>query len=152
MLHDDIVNKYSRSMENVLLILHELQKKNPQNHLTEDDLIWAADYLNATYSRIYGIATYYTLFSLKRRGKHIIRVCRSPVCRMLGSDRVVGQIERILGIHPGDTTPDGLFTLEPTECIGHCDRAPCMSVDHSVYGAEKLRRMGDIINNYQKPK
>ena len=152
MLHDDIVNKYSQSMENVLLILHELQKKNPHNYLTEEDLIWLADYLNVTYSQIYGLISYYTLFSLKRRGRHIIRVCRSPVCQMLGSDRIFGQIKRTLSIDLGDTTPDGLFTLEPTECIGQCDRAPCLSVDDSVYGGGKLRRVEDIFRMYQKQK
>ena len=139
-------------MENVLLILHELQKKNPQNYLTEEDLRWVADYLNVTYSQICGLTTYYTLFSLKPRGRHIIRVCRSPVCQMLGSDRIFGQIKRIINIDPGHTTPDGLFTLEPTECIGQCDRAPCMSVDDSVYADPELKRIEDILKIYRKPK
>lgn len=139
-------------MENVLLILHELQKKNPQNYLTEEDLRWVADYLNVTYSQICGLTTYYTLFSLKPRGRHIIRVCRSPVCQMLGSDRIFGQIKRIINIDPGRTTPDGLFTLEPTECIGQCDRAPCMSVDDSVYADPELKRIEDILKIYRKPK
>jgi NADH:ubiquinone oxidoreductase subunit E len=129
MQHNDIAKKYPQSMENVLLILHELQKNNSQNYLTQEDLVWVADYLNVTYSQIYGIATYYTLFSLKPRGRHIIRVCRSPVCQMIGADRIFDQIKRI-----GETTPDGMFTLEPTECIGQCDRAPCLSVDDAVYG------------------
>ena len=139
-------------MENALLILHELQKKNPHNRISEEDLRWVADYLNVTCGQVYGLTTYYTLFSLKRRGRHIIRVCRSPVCQMLGADRIFGRIKRILNLQPGDTTADGLFTLEPTECIGQCDRAPCMSVDDLVYDAAKLKRIEDIFKMYPKPK
>ena len=152
MQHADIVTNYSASMENVLLILNALQKKNPQSFLTEEDLRWVADYLNVTCSQIYGLISYYTLFSLKRRGRHILRVCRSPVCQMLGADRIFGQIKRALNISSGDTTSDGLFTLEATECIGQCQRAPCMSVDHTVYGGAKLVRMEDILKIYQKPR
>lgn len=151
MQYDDIVKTYPQSMENVLLILHELQKNNPQNYLTEEDLIRVADYLNVTYSQIYGLTTYYTLFSLKPRGRHIIRVCRSPVCQMIGSGRILDQIKRILNLNLGGTTPDGLFTLEPTECIGQCDRAPCLSVDYSIYGGVKPSEIEDIFKNYKRP-
>jgi NADH-quinone oxidoreductase subunit E len=150
MQHDDIVSKYPPSMENALLILHELQGKNPQNYLTEHDLTWVVGYLDVPCSQIYGLATYYTLFSLRPRGRHILRVCRSPVCRMLGSDRVIDQVKRILGVNLGDTTRDGLFTLEPTECIGQCDRAPCMSVDHAIYGKTRLKKIGDLLTIYKK--
>ena len=150
MQHYDIAKKYSQSMENVLLILHELQKNNPQNYLTEEDLIWVADYLNVTYSQIYGLTTYYTLFSLKPRGRHIIRVCRSPVCQMIGSGSIFEQIKRILNLNIGETTPDGMFTLEPTECIGQCDRAPCLSVDESIYGGVKPSGIEDIFKIYKK--
>lgn len=150
MQHSDIILNYSQSMENVLLILHELQKNNPQNYLTEEDLVWVAQYLNVPYSQIYGLATYYTLFSLKPRGRHIIRVCRSPVCQMIGSDRIFNQIRRILDINHGITTSDGTFTLETTECIGQCDSAPCISVDDCVYGAVKLFELEDILSLYEK--
>ena len=146
MQHSDIAKKYHPSMENLLLILHELQKNNPQNYLTEKDLIWAAAYLNMTYGQIYGVTTYYSLFSLKPRGRHIIRVCRSPVCQMIGSDRIVDKIKRVLNINFGQTTPDGQFTLEPSECIGQCDRAPCLSVDDSIYGSMKPSIIEDIFN------
>jgi len=150
MQHDDIAKKYPRLMENVLLILHELQKNNPQNYLAGKDLIWAADYLNVTYSQIYGLATYYTLFSLKPRGRHIIRVCRSPVCQMIGAGRIFEQIKRILNVNFGETTSDGLFTLESTECIGQCDRAPCLSVDDSIYGGVRPSGIEDILKIYKK--
>jgi NADH:ubiquinone oxidoreductase subunit E len=150
MQHYDITKKYSQSMENVLHILHELQKNNPQNYLAGEDLIWAADYLNVTYSQIYGLATYYTLFSLKPRGRHIIRVCRSPVCQMIGAGRIFDQIKRNLNVNIGETTYDGMFTLESTECIGQCDRAPCLSVDDAIYGGVKPSGIEAIFKIYKK--
>ena len=150
MQHNDIAKKYPQLMENVLLILHELQKNNSQNYLTQEDLVWVADYLNVTYSQIYGLATYYTLFSLKPRGRHIIRVCRSPVCQMIGAGRIFDKIKGILNLNIGETTPDGLFTLESTECIGQCDRAPCLSVDDSTYGGVKPSGLEAIFKNYKK--
>ena len=150
MQHNDIAKKYPQLMENVLLILHELQKNNSRNYLSEEDIIWVADYLNVTYSQIYGLATYYTLFSLKPRGRHIIRVCRSPVCQMIGAGRIFDKIKGILNLNIGETTPDGLFTLESTECIGQCDRAPCLSVDDSTYGGVKPSGLEAIFKNYKK--
>jgi len=147
---DEIVKGYSRSMDNVLLILHALQTRNPQHYLTEEDLARVAEHLNVSYSRIYGIATYYTLFSLKPRGRHIIRVCRSPVCQMLGSDRIFDQIKRMLQRNFAGTNIDSPFTLEPTECIGQCDRAPCLSVDHTVYRITKVKKIEEILSAYRK--
>jgi len=150
MQHNDIAKKYPQLLENVLLILHEVQKNNSQNYLTEEDLIWVADYLNVTYGQIYGLATYYTLFSLKPRGQHIIRVCRSPVCQMIGAGRIFDQIKRILNLNIGETTYDGMFTLEGTECIGQCDRAPCLSVDDDIYGGVKPSGIEAIFNFHKK--
>jgi NADH:ubiquinone oxidoreductase subunit E len=146
--HKRIIKKYSSSIENVLLILHELQRNNPQNYLKEKDLAWVADYLNVTYGQVYGIASYYTLFSLKPRGRHIFRVCRSPVCQMLGANNIIMKINQALNINLGETTNDGLFTLESTECIGHCEIAPCLSVDDSVYGIVKPYDIDGILKNY----
>jgi NADH-quinone oxidoreductase subunit E len=150
MQQNDIKKKYPQLMENVLLILHELQKNNSQNYLTEEDLIWLADYLNVTHGQIYGLATYYSLFSLKPRGRHIIRVCRSPVCQMIGAGRIFDQIKRILNLNVGETTYDGIFTLEATECIGQCDRAPCLSVDDAIYGGVEPSGIEAIFNIHKK--
>jgi NADH:ubiquinone oxidoreductase subunit E len=146
----DIAQNFSPSMENVLVILHELQKLNTQNYLTDKDLIWAADYLKVTYGQIYGIITYYTMFSLKPRGNHIIRVCRSPVCQMIGSDHILEHFKQILKTRLSETTSDGIFTLEPTECIGQCDKAPCLSVDDSVYGKVQPSSIDEIIKYYKE--
>jgi NADH:ubiquinone oxidoreductase subunit E len=136
-------------MENVLLILHEFQNCNPNHYLSEDDLAMIARYLNVPYSSIYGMVNYYTLFSLKPRGKHIIRICNSPVCDMAGAKDIFTELHRNLKIDFGETTAEGLFTLETTECLGQCDTAPGMSIDEVFYGNLTAKKINHILKDYQ---
>ena len=136
-------------MENVLLILHEFQNRDPHHYLPEDDLAMIARYLNMPYSGVYGVATYYSMFSLTPRGKHIIRVCNSPVCQMADSKDIPATLRSYLGIDVGATTADGVFTLETTECLGQCDTAPGMSVDGVFYGNLTARKIKHILKDYQ---
>lgn len=145
----DILHKYPPLMENLLLILHEFQNSNPRNYLSKDDLARIAGYLNVPYSAVYGVASYYTMFSLMPRGKHIIRVCNSPVCQMADSNDIIAKLRNCLGIDVGATTADGVFTLETTECLGQCDSAPGMSVDELFYGNLIAIKIKHILKDYQ---
>lgn len=145
----EILHKYPPLLENALLILHEFQNRNPRNYLSEKDMAMIAGYLNVTYSSIYGIASYYTLFSLKPRGKHIIRICRSPICDMTGAGNVLGELQRSLKIDFGETTADELFTLESTECLGQCDKAPGMSIDEAFFGNLTAQKIKTILQQYR---
>ena len=144
-----ILHKFPPLKENVLLILHEFQNSNPLHYLSENDLAMVAGYLNVPYSSVYGVASYYTLFSLTPRGKHIIRVCHSPVCQMADSNQIVEQLRICLGIDVGATSADGVFTLEATECLGQCDSAPGMSVDEQYYGNLTDRKIKPILKEYK---
>jgi len=145
----DILHKYSPLMENVLLILHEFQNNNPRNYLSEKDLAMIAKYLNVPYSSIYGVVSYYTLFSLTPRGKHIIRICNSPVCQMAGSNAILAELRKNLKIDSGETTAEGLFTLETTECLGQCDTAPGISVDEVYYGNLNAKKVKTILHKFR---
>ena len=136
-------------MENVLLILHEFQNCNPHHYLPEDDLAMIAEYLNVPYSSVYGVVSYYTMFSLMPRGKHIIRVCNSPVCQMADTSEILAALRKILKLDVGATTADGMFTLETTECLGQCDTAPGMSIDQQYYGNLTARKVKNILKDYQ---
>ena len=150
MKKSDILENYPPIMENVLLILHDFQNNNPRNYLPEKDLALIAKYLNTPYSSIYGVVSYYTMFSLTPRGKHIIRICQSPVCHMAGLSDIFTELHKILKINPGETTPDGLFTLETTECLGQCDNAPAMVVDEAIYGNLTAIKIKAILLKYMK--
>ncbi len=146
----DILEKYPPRMENVLLILHDIQNNSRMNYLSEKDLSLVAKHLNTTLSSIYGVASYYTMFSLTPRGKHIIRICRSPVCHCAGVNDVFNELANVLRIDVDATTPDRLFTLETAECLGQCDRAPAMMVDDVVYGNLTAAGIAAIIGRYRK--
>ncbi len=148
----DILEKYPPRMENILLILHDLQNSRRMNYLSEKDLSLVANHLNTTLSSVYGVATYYSMFSLTPRGKHIIRICRSPVCHCAGVNDVFNELTRVLQIEVGATTPDRLFTLETTECLGQCDLAPAMTVDDVVYGNLTTASIARLIGQFRKKK
>ena len=145
----DILQKYPPLMENLLHFLHDFQNNNPRNYLSEKDLAMIAKYLNVTHSSIYGVVSYYSLFSLTPRGKHIIRICNSPVCHMAGSRDIRTALRKILKIGFGETTAEGRFSLESTECLGQCDQAPGMSIDEAFYGNLTAKKIMPILKNYQ---
>ncbi|MEJ2642716.1 MAG: NAD(P)H-dependent oxidoreductase subunit E [Desulfosarcinaceae bacterium] len=137
---------YPPRMENVLLILHALQNSSPYNYLSKKDLRLVAAYLNATLA-----TSYYTMFSLRPRGRHIIRICRSPVCHLAGALDVLAELTRILKIDLGETTADRRFTLETSECLGQCDVAPAMMVDEVLYGNLTRKKIEAVIRQYGQP-
>ncbi|MBC7221547.1 NAD(P)H-dependent oxidoreductase subunit E [Candidatus Bipolaricaulota bacterium] len=140
-----ILQKFPRSPDVLLSLLHALQRTNPQNYLTQEDLKLAAEYLGLPLSRVRDAVSFYTMFSLKPRGRHIIRVCESPNCHLAGAWSVVEELKKTLGIEVGQTTPDGLFTLELTSCLGACGVAPVMMVDDEVFGNLTPERVREIL-------
>lgn len=145
----EILQQFNRAHDNMLGILHALQDNNPYNYLDEDDLRSAASYLNTTLSHVYGVATYYTMFSVKPRGKYIVRACNSPVCDMKGSVNLIDTLKKILSVDIGQTTKDRMFTLELTECLGQCHIAPVMMINEKIYGMLDENRIASLIDNYK---
>ena len=83
----EILAKYSPEKEHLISILHDIQNNSPEQFISEDDMKSVAEYLNISLSSVYGVVTYYSMFSRKPRGKYLVRVCSSPVCEMTGSER-----------------------------------------------------------------
>ncbi len=146
----EILRKYRPQKDNILLILHKMQNSNPQQYLTEKDLVSVARYLNITYGEVYGVATYYSMFSLKPRGKYIIRVCNSPVCHILDANKFISYFKQKLNIDIGETTSDGLFTVEETACIGLCDIAPAMMINKKCFGNLTVKTVEQIVGDLKK--
>ncbi len=145
-----IVQRFPRARDQLLAILHELQRANPRNYLTGEDLRLVAEYLDLPLSQVHDAVTFYSMFSLVPRGKHVIRLCDSPPCHLAGSWSLLSVLEQELGIKAGDTTPDGLFTLELTSCLGVCGVAPVMMIDDQVYGNLSPERVRRILADYRE--
>ncbi len=150
MITDRTLAKYPPKAEYLLLILHEIQNNHPQNYLPEEELRKVAEYLNTTLAAVYGVVGYYTMFSIKPRGKYIIRVCRSPMCHALGANDVIQAIEEELEIKAGQTTQDRLFTLEPAECLGLCAGAPAMMVNGEVHENLDRAKIRAVLLDYRR--
>ena len=101
--------------------------------------------LGVSVSKLNGIVTFYSRFSLLPKGKYIIGICLGTACYVKGSQQILDAAERELGIKAGETTKDGLFTLEATRCIGACGLAPVFVVGEDVYGIATPRQMVDEI-------
>lgn len=147
-----IFQKYENKPENILLILHEIQNLNPRKYLTEEDLKEVSQKLNLPYSFVYGVASFYTMFSLKPRGKYIIRVCESPPCHLSGSEDILTELKNILKVDIGETTSDNLFTLELTSCLGVCGVAPAIMINDEVYGNLTNEKIREIIEQKRREK
>jgi len=147
---EEILSKYEPKMENILLILHELQNARPGQFLSREDFEGVAKYLNLPLSKVYETATFYGLFSTRPRGRYIIRVCVSTPCYVEGSEEVMKTIEGLLRIKPGETTEDGLFTLEEVSCLGICGVAPAMMINEEAFGNLTSERVAEIINSFRE--
>ena len=147
--YKNIIQKFPPERINLLRILHEIQNQHPQNYLPREALYEVADYLNLTMAAVYGAATYYTMFSLRPRGKYIIRLCQSPICGMMGSQTIVDHLKSQLKIKMGETTADGLFSLEYSECLGRCGKAPSMMINENTYTGLTPDKIKNILVEYR---
>ncbi len=101
-------------------------------------------------AEIYGVATFYTQFSLEPKGKHTVGVCMGTACYVKSAQQVLDKLAKELKISVGETTGDGLFTLEATRCLGCCGLAPVMMIGETVYGKVKTEDIPEIIESYRK--
>jgi NADH:ubiquinone oxidoreductase subunit E len=112
-----------------------------QKHISEE--------MNIPMCDIYGVATFYSQFSLEPKGKHLIGVCMGTACYVKNAEPILKRLAEELQTPPGYTTPDGLFTLEATRCLGCCGLAPVIMVDDQVYGRLKPDDIPGILNKYR---
>ncbi len=146
---ESILQKYESREENLLYILHDVQNAAEDNNLTDYDLKKVADFLNVPLSRVNGVASFYSMFSKKSRGKYIIRICQSPPCYIKGSVNIYEKIKEYLNISENETTEDRLFTLEFSSCLGVCGLAPAMMINEDVYGNLTEESIVEILKKYQ---
>jgi NADH-quinone oxidoreductase subunit E len=116
--------------------------------VSDEALIAVAEFLEMTPAELDGVATFYNLIFRKPVGKHIILVCDSISCWIMGYERVLQHLQNRLGIVLGETTADGVFTLLPIVCLGACDQAPAMMIDDELYGKLDPDKIDEILTKY----
>lgn len=148
---NEIIARYPEGKQKSALIplLHMAQDAN-NGWLDVPVMDHVAELLDILPIEVYEVATFYTMFNLKPVGKYMFEVCRTGPCMLNGSDQIIDYIKEKLSISEGETTPDGLFTLKPTECLGACGYAPMMQL--GKYYKEHLtkEKVDQIIDECRK--
>ncbi len=144
---DEIVQNYNDTKTPLIYILKDVQ--NEYGYLSEDVLTKVASATNIPLSEIYGVATFYSLFTINEKGKNIVRCCNNAPCHVNGSKEVLAKVQEYLGVNVGETTNDKAFTLEFTSCLGLCAVAPVMMVNDNVYGNLTPEKAVSILKDYK---
>lgn len=145
-----IVDQHGRDRHNLIPILHDLQET--LGHVSPEVMETIAEELGIPASDIYGVTTFYTLFYTRPQGRYIVRLCDSPPCHIEGSKKIREALTKELGIEPGKTTEDRLFSFEVVSCMGLCGVAPAIMVNDDVYGNLTPEVIPEIIRKYREAK
>ncbi len=144
---DRVIEKYQGQEGALIPILHQVQQV--YGYLPEDIQAYIAEKLGVSLSEVYGVVSFYALFTTVPKGKHRLSICLGTACYVKGSGEILAEFEKKLNIKVGETTPDGLFTLEACRCLGACGLAPVMMVDEDVHGRLVADDVPKIINKYK---
>ena len=131
-----------------MMILEDIQKEYGYIPLEVQELV--SELTGVPVSDIYGVVTFYSFFSMVPKGKYVIGVCLGTACYVKGAQLVLDKFSQLLGIKPGETTEDGLFTIDVLRCIGACAIAPAVSINGKVYPQCKVDNVANIIKEYRQ--
>jgi NADH:ubiquinone oxidoreductase subunit E len=130
-----------------LISLKRAQREH--GHLSKEVLLEVSSSLEVSVSDVFGVSSFYSFLSTRPRGRNIIRVCSSVPCYLKNSQMVLESLEEEMGIRPGESTPDGRFSCELTNCIGACDAAPAMLINDDVHGDLTAEKISAILRSYK---
>ena len=143
----EIVGRYKNERTPLMMILSDIQREYGYIPLEVQELVSSLTGIPA--SEIYGVVTFYSFFSLTPKGKYVIGVCLGTACYVKGSQLVLDKFSELLGIQPGETSNDGLFTLDVLRCVGACAIAPAVSINGKVYPKVQVGQVESIIKEYR---
>ena len=144
----EILERFDRQPSKIIPILQAVQEE--YRYLPEEIMTFVATSLGISPARVFGVATFYSHFSLEPKGKYIIKVCDGTACHVKGSSGLIDVIRRELKLSEKEhTTEDLLFTLETVSCLGACGLAPAVVINEKVYGQVSKTQMKDLIDEYK---
>ncbi|MDI6823945.1 MAG: NAD(P)H-dependent oxidoreductase subunit E [Bacillota bacterium] len=143
---DEVIERYGRNPSALIQVLHEAQKLF--GYLPEQVQMRVARRLGLPVSHVFGVSTFYALFSLRPVGRHRIQVCMGTACYVKGGEQLLADLQERLGVGIGETTADGRFELQAARCLGCCGLSPVITVDGDVYAECKPRLLPAILKKY----
>lgn len=143
----EICDRYTDEKTPLMMILSDIQNEYGYIPLDVQEIV--SQKTGISVAEIYGVVTFYSFFSLRPKGKYIIGCCLGTACYVKGAQQVIDKFSELLGIAPGQTTEDGLFTLDALRCIGACGIAPAVSINGKVYPKMNVASVADVIAEYR---
>ena len=143
----EIIDNYQADQACSLAVLQEIQQT--YNYLPREALEIVSQRLSLPRGQVYQLATFYRTFSLKPKGKYRVCVCLGTACHVHGGPNILDAFERELGIKAGESTPDGIFSLEATACMGACAQAPFVRVNEEPFNQMAPARAGEIVQDFR---
>ncbi|MDY6024121.1 MAG: NAD(P)H-dependent oxidoreductase subunit E [Candidatus Borkfalkiaceae bacterium] len=144
---NEIIDRYVNENTPLMMILSDIQKEFGYIPLEVQELV--SERTGIPVAEIYGVVTFYSFFSLQPKGKYVIGCCLGTACYVKGAQQVIDKFSELLGINPGETTKDGLFTIDALRCIGACGIAPAVSINGKVYPKVAVSAVKGIIDEYK---
>ncbi len=143
----EIISRYENEKTPLMMILSDIQREYGYIPLDVQEFI--SEKTGIPVAEIYGVVTFYSFFSLKPKGKYVIGVCLGTACYVKGSQQVIDKFAELLNIQPGQTSEDGLFTLDALRCIGACGIAPALTINGKVYPKVSVADVQKIVAEYK---
>ena len=144
---NEICDRYTDEKTPLMMILSDIQKEFGYIPLEVQQIV--SERTGVSVAEIYGVVTFYSFFSLKPKGKYVIGVCLGTACYVKGAQQVIDKFSDILGIKAGETTADGMFTIDALRCIGACGIAPAVTINGKVYPKVTVDAVPKIIDEYK---
>ena len=146
----EVLKSFSGDKAELIPILQQVQHK--LGYLPQSAMRTIAGFLKVPESTAYGVATFYAQFKFAPSGRNIVRVCRGTACHVKGGSRILQEVERRLGIKPGESTPDYEYALETVACIGACALAPTMTINDETHGEMTPKKVAEIFSQRSEGK
>ncbi|MCI8636997.1 MAG: NAD(P)H-dependent oxidoreductase subunit E [Clostridia bacterium] len=140
--------EYQPIKDNLIQMLNEVQEHYGYVPMWVQEEL--SEFLSIPMAEIYGVVTFYSRFSLKPKGKYNISVCLGTACFVKGSQKIMDRLLERLKIQPGETTEDGLFSIEETRCVGACGLAPVFTVNGEVYGKATVQKLDQVLDELMR--
>jgi NADH-quinone oxidoreductase subunit E/NADP-reducing hydrogenase subunit HndA len=144
---NEICDRYVNETTPLMMILSDIQKEYGYIPLEVQEIV--SERTGVSVAEIYGVVTFYSFFSLTPKGKYVIGVCLGTACYVKGAQQIVDKFSEIIGIKPGETSADGLFTLDALRCIGACGIAPAVTINGKVYPKVTVDAVPKIVEEYR---
>jgi NADH-quinone oxidoreductase subunit E len=138
---------FPREPQQLIAILQYIQGRN--GYISRESVLQIAEYLGLAEAHIYGVASFYTQFRFEKPGEHQVRVCMGTACHVQGGKLLSDEIQDLIGIQPGEITPDQKYEFHEVACLGCCAQAPVVEIDGRIHGKMSRKKLQKVLKNHE---